>query len=225
MKHIECTQNSEEWYRARLGKPTASEFNKIIKKDCGLSAQRFDYMYRLIYERLYKKQSNIIKPTYWMQRGNALESVAAATFEGLMKVKLKRVGFLTTNDGRIGTSPDRIIDWKHAVEIKCPQPWQHIQYSVLGPEKDYLMQIQGHMYVGEFEKVSFFSFCPGMPCVVHTIKRNERIIQEMAKVLPLFADEIDKHEQAARELGNYYDIEEEYSFTTGPAIAWEQEAN
>lgn len=226
MKHIVCVQNTEEWFRERLGKPTASSFDKIVKKDCGLSSQRFDYMYRLIWERIYKKQANIIPPNYWMARGKALEPIARVALSKALDQKISSIGLLTTDDGRIASSPDGIVDWSHAVEIKCPKPWQHIQYSVLGPGADYLMQIQGHMYVGEFEQVSFFSFCPGMPCVVHTIKRNKGIIDKLAAILPLFADEVDKHEKKARELGNYYDVEPDEQFATREqATAWEQEAS
>ena len=120
MIHLDCAQRSEEWIRARLGKPTASEFNKILKpSDLGLSSQRFEYMYRLIWERIYQKRSNIIQ-TYWMQRGIILEDMAARECERIMGIKLTQVGLLTTDDGRIACSPDRIVDWEHAMEIKCP---------------------------------------------------------------------------------------------------------
>ena len=124
---------------------------------------------------------------------------------------------MTTDDGRLACSPDRIVDWSHAVEIKCPAPWTHIQYSVLGPQTEYYMQIHGLLYVGEFERISFFSFCPGMPCVVHEIKRDKKMLRALGEVLPLFCDELDKHEKAARELGTYYT-------TMEPAVEWEQEA-
>jgi hypothetical protein len=202
VKHIDCIQNQEEWWREKVGKPSASEFSKILTTKLALSQSRFSYMYRLIWERLYRKRSNTVQ-TYWMARGNSLEPMAAAACEQKMGTKLKRVGLCTTDDRRIVCSPDRIVDWKHAVEIKCPHPWLHIQYSVMGPESDYYQQIHGIMYVGGFERVSFFSFCPGMPCVVHEIARNEKVMKVMDTVLPLFADELDKHYVKALELGSY----------------------
>lgn len=170
-------------------------------------------MYRLIWERLYLRPSNTIK-TYWMQRGNMLEPIAAEACAKKMGVKLQTVGLLTTDDRRIVCSPDRIVDWKHAVEIKCPQPWKHIEYSVMGPGSDYSQQIHGIMWVGGFERVSFFSFCPGMPNVVHEIKRDEKVMKVMSTILPLFADELDKHYVKALELGTY----DETIFE--PEIAW-----
>jgi hypothetical protein len=202
MRHFECVQNTEEWYRERLGKPSASEFKKILTTKLALSQSRFDYMYRLIWERLYGHRSNSIQ-TYWMARGNALEPMAADACAQKMGKKLQRVGLLMTDDRRIVCSPDRIVDWKHAVEIKCPQPWLHIQYSVMGPELDYYQQIHGIMYVGGFERVSFFSYCPGMPNVVHTIERNEKVMKVFDAVLPTFAAELDTHYIKAMELGTY----------------------
>ena len=221
MKHIKCVQNTEAWYMARLGKPTSSEFDKVVKKTGGFSTQRFEYMYKLIYERIYQKPLNTFAPNYWMQRGKILEPIAAEACERYIGKPLRAVGLVTNNDGRLACSPDRIVDWHHAVEIKCPKPWRHLEYSVLGPQSDYFMQIYGIMYVGEFDRVSFFSFCPGMPCVVHEIKRDEKIMRVLDKMLPLFADEVDKHEEAARKLGPYEFVE----FTMEQAMPWELEAN
>jgi hypothetical protein len=220
MKHIECVQNTEDWFRARLGKPTASEFKKIIRATGGLSAQRYEYMYQLIFERIYQARSNIIQPTYWMARGKAMEAEAATWCEEYLEVELSTVGLVTTDDGRLACSPDRIVDWTHAVEIKCPKPWNHIRYSVLGPQSDYFMQIHGIMYVGGFEKVSFFSYCPGMPCRVHEINRDDKLIKMLDALLPLYAEEVDTHEKAARALGDY----SQYSVAMEPETAWQEEA-
>jgi hypothetical protein len=73
------------------------------------------------------------------------------------------------------------------------------------------------MYVGGFERVSFFSFCPGMPCVAHEVLRNEKVLKVLDRILPLFCREIDVHEKAARSLGEYFTMEQ--------ATIWEQEAN
>jgi hypothetical protein len=78
------------------------------------------------------------------------------------------------------------------------------------------MQLHGIMYVGGFEKITFFSFCPGMPCKLHVIEREEKVMKMLASILPLFTAEIDTHEKAARELGEY-----EY-FETGGDQAWDE---
>lgn len=206
MKHKLLVQNSEDWIRARLGKPTASKFDKIITLAGNKTgAPWYDYMYQLVYERIAQcPPSPISSPSYWMQRGSALEPEARRALEGILGRKLFRVGLVTTDDGKIGASPDCIVNWSWGVEIKCPSPWQHIQYSVRGPEKDYKAQIQGQMYVGEFDRMSFFSYNPGMPCCVHDVKRDEEYIKKMHKLLREFCAELDETEKQARALGDYY---------------------
>ena len=48
MKIIDCEQGSDEWFAARLGKVTASEFYNVLNKKTG----RGTYMYKLAAERL-----------------------------------------------------------------------------------------------------------------------------------------------------------------------------
>jgi hypothetical protein len=51
-KIYRCEQGSMDWYRLRMGIPTASQFHKIVTPGGKLSEQRHAYMYRLIAERL-----------------------------------------------------------------------------------------------------------------------------------------------------------------------------
>lgn len=208
MKPVNVLQNSEEWFKARLGKPTASSFDKIITAAGNPSAQWHDYLFRLLFERITKKTFN--KPLgYWPARGRALEPFAAIEYERLTGNETLLGGFILTDDGKIGCSPDRIImgELDHALEIKVPTPWQHMQYTLLGPGNAYRAQLQGQMYVGEFRKVSFFSYNPGMPCVVHTVRRDGDYIKKMHELLNKFVRQLDKAEKLALKLGPY-DIEE-----------------
>jgi hypothetical protein len=208
MKHILVPQNSEEWYRERLGKPTASKFDKIITPAGGKTREPwYDYMYQLVYERIVRKPMNIVPATYWTERGRLLEPAAAKEYVRITGHDVSLGGFILTDDRKVGCSPDRIVNEKHGVEIKCPAPWQHIQYICRGPEKDYKAQIQGQMYVAEFDRVDFFSYNPGMPCVVCTIYRDDEYIKIMSELLNQFTDELDKAEAKARSLGNYFKAE------------------
>jgi hypothetical protein len=190
-----------------LGKPTASEFHRILTSTGKLSEQRYSYMYELIYERIFLKRLNKMKQTFWMARGKYLEPRARFEFQRITGKAVQEVGLLLTDDGRIGASPDGILDWSHSVEIKCPAPWKHMQYAVMGPGADYHVQMQGQMYVGGFDCISFFSYCPGMPLHVHHIWPIEKIQSAMKEVMPRFVDELDEHEARARKLGEY-DFEE-----------------
>ena len=51
--HADVLQGSEQWHALRLGKPTASAFDKIVTpKKCDLSAASHAYALRLVSERL-----------------------------------------------------------------------------------------------------------------------------------------------------------------------------
>jgi hypothetical protein len=79
-------------------------------------------------------------------------------------------------------------------------------YTIEGPLKDYKAQLQGIMLVGEFERIHFFSYHPAMPCVVHTIKRDEPFLLALAKLLMEFVAELDRKEVLVRALGNYGEL-------------------
>jgi hypothetical protein len=178
-------------------------FHKIVTVTGQLSSMRYAYMYELIYERIFEKRLNRLKPTYWMERGKFLEPIGRCEFSKLTGQEVLNIGLLLADDPRIAASPDGIVDWDHSVEIKCPQPWKHMQYSVMGPGSDYQMQIQGQIYVGQFSKVSFLSYCPGMPCIVHPVYPIDKIQKALTEAMPRFADELDENERLARKLGDY----------------------
>ena len=207
MKIINCEQNTKEWYEARLGKPTASQFDRIITANGRISTQWREYMGRLIAERVFQRPMNEKDMNFWMRRGKEFEAKAADVYARMTGETLEEVGFITTDDGLVGCSPDRLIisnDGKRrALEIKVPTPWKHMAYTLFGPGTDYYVQMQGQMYVAELDEVDFFSYNPGMPSSVYTMKRNAKFIKDLRNALKLFTEELDKFEAEARKLGNY----------------------
>lgn len=158
-------QGSDAWVELRLGKPTASEFYRVItptgrrnkETNSLLSAQARPYAYRLIAEELLKRQSDSLEGIEAIEHGKMSEGDAVRVYEFIHEVETKKVGFITTNDGLIGCSPDRLIG-KNGLEIKCPMaPQVHIGYLLDGPGDKYKTQVQGQNYIGEFEFVDFFA--------------------------------------------------------------------
>jgi len=207
VKIIDCKQGSWEWFKERRGRPTASEFDKIITAGGKISQQRWEYMGRLIAEKIFERQVKEDASTFWTERGKSFEQEAADTYEKMTGFTLEKVGFITTDDGLVGCSPDRLVtcnDGKHrALEIKVPTPWKHMVYTLFGPGTDYFVQMQGQMYVAELDEVDFFSYNPGMPSSVYTMKRNDRFIRELRNALKIFVEELKKYEVEARSMGNY----------------------
>ena len=199
-----CEQGSVEWYSLRLGIPTSSMFHKIITPGGKVSEQRHAYRYRLIAERLLKESMDQPLSVEWVERGKELEPHAVAHFQFLNQVELEPVGFVTTNDGKLGCSPDRLVKNKaQAVEIKCPAPWTQIGYLLDGPGADYKPQVQGQILVGGFECVHFYAFHDRMPSLLETTRPDPAYLKLLIGGLSQFCEELDRETERARSLGAY----------------------
>lgn len=198
-------QGSADWYRCRLGIPTASQFNKIITPARGeLSSQAKGYMYRLIAERLLKDSMDDQINVEWIERGKEMQPAAAAQFQLVNDLTVEPVGFITTDDGLWGCSPDYLVKGKReGVEVKCPAPWTQIQYLLDGPGVDYRPQVQGQLLIGEFEVNHFYAFHPRMPARHIVTLRDEEYIRKMTFALIEFTELLAQETERARQLGAY----------------------
>ena len=214
MKIINVEQGSPEWLQARMGVATASEFEKIVTPTGKPSAQAAKYAYKLAVETLlgqiYDDQGRPmgdIGNLPAVLRGKALEPQAAADYEFETGWKTTKVGLLVTDDGRIGASPDRIIetgnDLKGALELKCPMPATHMAYLIEGFGKDYEVQVQGQMYVGGFDFVDRVSYLPGAPSVCVRTHRNEAWMKILQTELSKFTELLDRILEKARAAGDW----------------------
>jgi len=161
-------QGSADWIAIRLGVPTASNMAKIITPAKGQpSAQRFQYMYCLVAETLTGKPTESFVETEWMARGKLLEPKAAGAYEDFFDVTTVPVGFVTTANGLIGASPDRLIVHNGRIvgglEIKCPAPQTQIGYWAEGFGDDYKVQCAGQCFVAEFGYVDRWAWHPQFP--------------------------------------------------------------
>lgn len=184
------TQGSPEWLALRLGKPTASEFDKIITpKKLEMSASARAYAYRLVAETLLGYPVQDLGGLPWIQRGIELEPDAVRSYEFDTDIQTRPVGFITSDDGMIGASPDRLlVGVNGAVELKCPSPATHIGYLIDGFGTDYMLQVQGQMLVGGFDFIDRYSFHPQLPPVRERVLRDEKIIDALKAGLTQFID-------------------------------------
>jgi hypothetical protein len=190
MKIHDVAQRSPEWHALRLGKPTASEFHKIITPKTGkLSAQARKFACRLIAERLLNEPLDLLDGIEAIERGKAMEPDALAQYEFAEEIETQAVGFVTTDDGLVGASPDRLIVGVSAgLEIKCPLLPTHISYSLDGPGDDYRPQVQGQLWVAELEWIDFYSYHPQMEPVRLRTQRDDAYIKLIEQALRDFND-------------------------------------
>lgn len=203
MKIIPCEQGSADWYFARLGIPTASCFDQIVTPANGqLSKSSTKYAYRLIVERLLNSPTESLEGQSWMERGKELEPMAVKQYEFVNGYETVPVGFITTDDGLIGASPDRLVKGSPVgLEVKCPAPHTHLGYLLDGPGDTYRPQVQGQLYVAELERADFYSYHPRMPAYTLATRRDEPYIKLLASALAAFNEQLFAMTERARSLG------------------------
>ena len=190
MRVFVVEQGGPEWLSLRLGIPTSSEFDKIITpKTQKFSASARSFAIRLVTEELLRCPVLDIGSVPAIARGKELEPDAVQMYEFEQGVSTSPVGFITTDDGRIGASPDRLVDGVPAgVELKCPAPHTHMSYLLDGFDADYKVQVQGQMLVGDFEWVDRYSYHPNLPPVRERTYRDEPFIAKLRSALDQFLD-------------------------------------
>lgn len=213
--HSNFQQRSDEWYKIRLGIPTASAFHNVITP-LGVPTRgdrRKKYLYRLIAERLLQQSMDDRFENQWTRRGKELEDEAMMAFARHCKLnsdQLASVGFITTDDGKIGCSPDFLIRGKgknakvrEAAEIKSPSPWVMVEYLLEGIGENWRPQVQGQIMIAELEQHHLWAYHPNMPPVHIVTKRDDKFIEKLAKELYFFCNELDIETERARRLGPY----------------------
>ena len=190
MKMFSVEPGSADWLKVRLGIPTASNFHKILTPaKLDFSKQARGYAFKLIAEKMLNESLDSIDYIDHVQRGKDLEPDAVKMFELVEEKETAPVGFITLDDMSAGATPDRLIVGEAAaLECKCPSPWVHLEYLVDGFGADYIVQVQGQAYVGEFDYVSRWSYHPAFPPVLVKTYRDEMIIAKLRDGLNRFND-------------------------------------
>jgi hypothetical protein len=200
----DMAQNSPEWHAIRLGKPTASCFDKIITPAKGeLSKSSRAYACELVAETLLGAAVEApLTNLFWVDWGRQHEAQAVRHYCFTNDVDVETVGFITTDCEKIGASPDRLIVGQHGlVEVKCPSPAVHIGYLLDGPGLAYKCQLQGQLWVAEAVFLDFVSFHPSLPGVLVRVERDEPFIEKMRSALAEFCDLRDAMLATARTAG------------------------
>ena len=194
MEHA-VPQGSEAWLLLRRGKPTASEFHNLVTPEFKIRTGQTPQSY--IYAKAAEMFCGITQEdqanSWAMQQGTMLESEAIPYYELVHDVKVRRVGFVTTDNCRIGCSPDGLIGEDGGIEIKSPQPPKHVQNLMEGiVPKEYLPQIHGSMFVTGRPWWIFMSYSRKFPPLIVCVERDERIQAVLREALDGFLARFDE---------------------------------
>jgi hypothetical protein len=177
-------QGTSAWAALRAGIPTTSMFSKIMTPGKKKSESQDAYLNHLIAERMLGRPIDGFQ-SQAMAEGSRSESNAVAAYEFQHNVTTEKVGFVLSDDGLIGCSPDRwIIEHpRRGLEVKAPgSPAIHVAYlrSATGASKEYIVQLMGQCWLCEKDEVEIISFFPGMPNALFRIQRDESFIKELS---------------------------------------------
>ena len=201
VEFINCDQGTSEWFAARMGIPTASEFSTVmaIGPKGGKSVTRVSYLNKLVGEIVTgEPMGSYSNPD--MERGKLMEDEARDLYCFAHDVEPNRVGFIRNGDK--GASPDSLLGSNGGLEIKSAAA--HIQVARLLADEvppEHIAQVQGNIWVAEREWWDFTSYCPKMPLFVKRVYRDEDYIKKLALAVELFNVELQQTVDYIRRYG------------------------
>lgn len=193
MKVIDCKQGSDEWIQARLGIVTASELNALItplwKPRAGDGVQT--YLTKKIAERWRGAPLQDYHGGS-MEQGSLREEEAFSWYELDNNVTIKKVGFILADDGKMGCSPDGLLE-DGGIEIKCPEPHTHVGWLLDGElPAEHRAQVYGSMLVTGLPRWRFMSYCRGFPPLVLTIEADQKVQGAIHLAVAAFQTRLDE---------------------------------
>lgn len=205
MKFTPIEQRSGEWIAARLGKPTASQFHRIIQPGRAIRSTQADlYMSELIAERIFgRPMGKDISKIPAVEHGRETEPEAFAALEDRIGPILPG-GWMTDDAERYGCSPDGIHvlgNRKELVEIKCPESIPRHVCSLLFEPEDHRAQVQGQLLISNSDVVHFWSYHPDCPPAYRRIERDEPFIRALDNLLDQFCAELEANYLRALKMG------------------------
>lgn len=191
-------QRTEEWFRQRLGKVTASRVADVMARTkTGYSAGRANYHAQLVAERLTGTPADNFTNAA-MQWGTETEPQAREMYALITAHDVEETGFHDHPAiGMSGASPDGLVAAKGLVEIKCPNTATHI--ATLrggGIDRKYILQMQWQMACTGREWCDFVSFDPRLPAELQLhcerIARDDDLLTEIEGEVTKFLAEVDE---------------------------------
>ncbi len=206
MIHIPCVQGSDAWLRHRMGKPTASEFERIIqpkKWEPTKSETRRGYLVYLLTELVLDCPLSGVT-TAAIQHGQDWEAKARAAYVMMLSTDVEPCGFCTNDAGAIGASPDFFVGEEGSGEIKSPfKPEIHMGYLLNNQSlvDEYFVQTQGQLLITGRKWTDLISYFGGMPMVCVRIEPHIEFQGKLQAALNAFVSDLALLIELAKEKG------------------------
>jgi len=193
MIRVDLLQGSEEWFAEKLGKPSASNVNKILTNSGKESKQRDSYLYQLVAERLSgAREDSYTNAT--MQMGVEREAESRAYYELLYDVKVEQTGVVYPDERkRYLVSPDALMPTlRGGLELKNVLGKTQVKYlkeNVLPSE--YFGQVQMALFVTQYEWWDFMTYSPSLRPLIIRVTPDMDYHAELGDALDEFCNDLD----------------------------------
>lgn len=139
-----------------------------------------------------------------MKTGQVQEPEARMAYEAHTGNLVQEVGFITTDDGLFGLSPDGLIDADGVLEVKTMVSSDTLFKAVAaGDLSEYLDQCNGYLWLLGRQWVDLVLWAPdlahlGLALTIHRITRDETAIEALESDLLKFAALVKQYEGSLR---------------------------
>lgn len=185
-------QGTRDWFMARLGKVTASEVHNVVTKGKLIAAKGDGYIKHLAAEICLGEPIDT-GDTIWTERGAEMELPSIRWYEWERQVDVQRVGFIESDCGRFGCSPDGLIGEDGGLEAKNPSLVVHTGYLIDDDAlyEDHFLQCQFGLYVTKRKWWDLMSFNDTLPSVIVRCLPDPTVFAAFDKCLPPFLARLD----------------------------------
>ena len=199
MSNKELIQGSDEWFKVRMGKITASKLSDLMKKTkYGESTYKTRLRMELAIERLTGKSASPNFMNQAMHDGVEREPDARTLFEAITGKEVALCGsFDHPEIVNTSASPDGLLRGENAVlEIKCPTHVTHAN-NLLSEKmpKNYEYQVQWQIACTESDYAYFVSYHPDYPKELRLkwvkVERDDKVIKSLEEAVRQFDIEIE----------------------------------
>lgn len=186
--HFDIQQQTDEWYMAKLGMFSGSDFHTFL----GNSKGKEDKLWEKIAERRYQDSDSEEFLGFYTERGKDLEHEARRIYSAVYETKVQEVGLVEDNEyypDYVVCSPDGLVGDDGIIEIKCLVAKYVTQYTE-GKYRDhfyiepkYRTQVQFNLLVTQRQWCDFIYYHPRVGLRVERIQKDEKIQSEILAAL------------------------------------------